>query len=149
MKPIKITCIAILLLLIGKVVVSQVARPYRNGSVWDITFVKMKAGMEAPYLNHVATVWKGLRELEKKEGFILSYKVLQTEAHETSDWNLILMTEYKDLATRETLQAKADSFEQKIIGNEQKVIQGYKDRLEIREIIGARLAREIILGPKR
>ena len=149
MKPIKITCIAILLFLIGNIVVAQVTRPYQNGSVWDITFVKVKAGMETSYFTHIATVWKGIREYEIKEGIILSYKVLLTEAHGTSDWNLMVMREFKNLAALEAYQAKADSIEQKLVGNDQKIIQGYKDRLEIREITGGRLAREIVLQPKR
>ena len=99
-------------------------------------------------MTHVATSWKGLRELEKKEGIILSYKVLQTESHETSDWNLILMIEYKNLAALEASEAKSESIEQKFIGNDKKIIQGYKDRLEIREITGNRTAREIILNQK-
>ena len=48
MKPIKIICIAILFFLIRNDVFAQVTRPYQNGSVWSITFVKIKAGMEAP-----------------------------------------------------------------------------------------------------
>ena len=148
MKPIKIICIAILFFLIRNDVFAQVTRPYQNGSVWSITFVKIKAGMEVPYLTHVAISWKGLRELEKKEGIILSYKVLQTESHETSDWNLILMIEYKNLAALEASEAKSESIEQKFIGNDEKIIQGYKDRLEIREITGNRTAREIILNQK-
>src|SRR5688572_31441417 len=33
--------------------------------------------------------------------FRSSYKVLRTEAHGPGDWNLMLMTEYKDMATME------------------------------------------------
>ena len=111
MKPIKITCIAILLFLIRNDVVAQVTRPYQDGSVWDILYVKMKYGMESTYLTYVATAWKRLREYDKKEGFILSYKVLQTEVHGTSDWNLILMIEYKNLAALEASEAKSESIE--------------------------------------
>jgi hypothetical protein len=61
----------------------------------------------------------------------------------------MLMREFKNLAALEAYQAKADSIEQKLVGNDQKIIQGYKDRLEIREVTGGRLAREIVLQPKR
>jgi hypothetical protein len=37
---------------------------------------------------------------------------------------------------------------QKVIGDDQKQMQGYKDRLEIREVLGTRLAREIVLEPR-
>ena len=60
----------------------------------------------------------------------------------------MLMTEYKDLATMETGEDKADALAQKVIGADEKQMQGYKDRSEIREVMGNRLAREIILEPK-
>jgi len=130
-------------------VVAQVSRPYRNGSVWSIGFIRMKPGMETAYLNYVATDWKREQEALKKEGLILSYKVLQTEAHGAADWNLMLLTEYKDLATMEANEAKEDALYQRTIGPDEKQRQGYRERLEIREVMAGRLAREIILDPRR
>jgi len=136
-------------LLLSISVVAQVSRPYRNGSVWSIGFIRMKPGMETAYLNYVATDWKREQEALKKEGLILSYKVLQTEAHGAADWNLMLLTEYKDLATMEANEAKEDALYQRTIGPDEKQRQGYRERLEIREVMAGRLAREIILDPRR
>ena len=127
---------------------AQVKRPYRDGTVWNVSFIRMKPGMDTAYLNYLATDWKRNQEAAKKEGLIVSYKVLSTEAHNPNDWNLILMTEVKDLATLEATQDKADALSQKVVGDDQKQMQGYKDRSEIREVMGDRLAREIILEPK-
>jgi hypothetical protein len=127
---------------------AQVKRPYRDGTVWNVSFIRMKPGMDTAYLNYLATDWKRNQEAAKKEGLIVSYKVLSTEAHNPNDWNLILMTEVKDLATLEATQDKADALSQKVVGDDQKQMQGYKDRSEIREVMGDRLAREIVLEPK-
>ncbi len=137
------------LLLLGVSVFAQVSRPYRNGSVWNIGFIRMKPGMETAYLNYVATDWKRDQEALKKDGLILSYKVLQTENHGATDWNLMLLTEYKDMATLEANEAKEDATYQRLIGNDEKQRQGYRERLEIREVMGGRLAREIVLEPRR
>ena len=128
---------------------AQVKRPYRDGTVWNVTFVRMKPGMNTAYLNYLASDWKRNQEAAKKEGLIVSYKVLSTEAHDPNDWNLILMTEVKDLTTLEATQDKADALSQRLVGDDQKQMQGYKDRSEIREIIGIRQAREIVLEPKQ
>lgn len=136
-------------LLLSISVVAQVSRPYRNGSVWSIGFIRMKPGMETAYLNYVATDWKREQEALKKDGLILSYKVLQTEAHGATDWNLMLLTEYKDMATMEANEAKEDALYQRTIGPDEKQRQGYRERLEIREVMAGRLAREIILEPRR
>jgi hypothetical protein len=135
-------------LIAGITVFAQVNRPYRNGTVWNIAFIRMKPGMETAYLNYLAGPWKANQEAAKKEGIILSYKVLGVEGHNPGEWNLMLMTEYKDLATMEANEDKADVLAQKMIGNDEKQMQGYKDRSEIREVMGGRLAREIVLEPK-
>ena len=136
------------LLVGGLSVYAQVKRPYRNGSVWNIAFIRMKPGMDTAYLTYLTGDWKREQEAAKKEGLIVSYKVLATEGHSPTDFNLMLMTEYKDLATMEANQEKGEALVQKVIGDDQKQMQGYKDRTEIREIIGERLAREIVLEPK-
>jgi hypothetical protein len=134
--------------LVGLSVHAQVTRAYRNGTVWEISLIRMKPGMETAYLNYVATDWKKVQEGAKKEGLILSYRVLTTESHRPDDWNMLLMTEYKDLATLEANDQKGDAFFQKAVGDDQKQMQGYRERLEIREVIGTRLAREIVLEPR-
>ena len=139
----------VLLLLFGVTVFAQVSRPYRNGSVWDIGFIRMKPGMESAYLNYIATDWKREQEELKKEGQILSYKVLTTESHGANDWNIMLLTEYKDMATMEANEAKQDALYQRVTGNDEKQRQGYRDRLEVREVMGGRLAREVVLEPRR
>ena len=125
---------------------AQVARPFHNGSVWQITFVKMKSGMENGYLAYLANEWKREQDTMKKEGFTLSYKVIGSESHGPTDWNLMLMVEWKDLATFEASEQKVDALGQKLFGSDQKIQAGYKERLDIREIVGDRLAREVVLG---
>lgn len=141
--------IVAVMLALSVVVFAQVNRPYRNGSVWNVAFIRIKPGMDSAYLNYLATDWKKNQEAAKKEGLILSYKVLTTEAHGAGDFNIMLMTEYKDLATMEANEDKADNLAQQVVGNDAKQMQGYKERLEIREVLQDRLAREIVLEPKR
>jgi len=101
------------------------------------------------YDKYLATDWKKEQDTLKDAGLILSYKVIEAEAHSPNDWDLMLMVEYKDLATLEANEDKADALLQKVFGSDEKVMQGYKERSEVREIVGDRLAREIILEPKK
>jgi len=149
MKRTLVSLLIVLVLAASVVVIAQVNRPFRNGSVWSISFIKMKPGMETAYLNYVADEWKREQEALKKDGQILSYKVITTEAHGSNDWNIMLMSEYKDLATQEANEDKADALAQKVVGSDEKQMQGYRDRLQIREVLDIRTAREITLEPKR
>lgn len=148
-KRILIGSLICLLLLAGISIYAQVSRPYRNGTVWTMAFIRMKPGMESAYLNYIATDWKKEQEEMKKAGLSLSYKVLTTEGHNAADFNIILMTEYKDLATLEANEAKQDALAQRVIGDDEKQRQGYRERLEIREVLADRLAREVVLEPRR
>ena len=136
------------LLVVGVSVYAQVNRPYHNGSVWNIAFIRIKPGMDVAYMNYLAGSWKTEQEAQKKEGNILSYKVMSVEGHTTGEFNLMLMTEYKSLAAMEANEDKSEAVAQRVVGNDETQMKGYNDRLAIREIIGDRLAREVILEPK-
>ena len=149
LRQLVVCLVAVLVLIIGASVFAQVNRPYRNGTVWDISFIRMKPGMETAYMNYLAGAWKTEQEAMKKEGLIVSYKVISVEGHTPGEFNLMLMTEYKDLTTLEAGQDKADTLAQKVSGDDDKQRQGYRDRLEIREVMGSRLGREIVLESKK
>jgi len=142
-------CTGVCLLLLGASVFAQLVRPTHEGTVWTLSFIHVKAGMGSAYDKYLAGEWKKEQEALKAAGIILSYKVIGTEAHSPTDWDLMLMTEYKDLASLEANEDKADALLQKMFGGDEKVMQGFKDRSEIREVLGTRLGREIILEPKK
>jgi hypothetical protein len=138
-----------LCLLLGASLYAQMERPTHNGTVWELSFIHVKPGMDSAYNKYLASDWKKEQEALKSAGVILSYKVIGTEAHSPNDWDLMLMVEFKDLATLEANQDKADALLQKMFGGDEKVMQGYKERSDIREVLGTRLAREVILEPKK
>ncbi len=49
----------------------------------------------------------------------------------------------------EANETKADNLAQTVIGSDEKQMQGYRDRLQIREVLETRIAREQVLEPKR
>ena len=147
-KNMLVGSLAVGLLIVSISVYAQVNRPYHNGSVWNIAFIRIRPGMNTAYMNYLASSWKAEQEAQKKDGNIVSYKVMSVEGHTTGEFNLMLMSEYKDLATMEASQDKAEAVAQRVVGNDETQIKGYKERAEIREVLGNRLAREIILEPK-
>jgi hypothetical protein len=126
------------------------ARPFHDGPVWSLTFIKAKPGVGLKYMNYLATEWKTEQEALKSAGLSLDYKVIESESHSQNDWDLMLMTEFKDLATREANKDKAREVVNKALhSDDNKMISGYEERESWREIIGDRVAREIILEPKQ
>lgn len=147
--------VAILLLLLCVSVYTQVqvkkdkdgfldGRNFRDGSVWVLTFVRTHSGQDLAYLNALADVWKKQMEQLKKEGIILSYKALQTNAARVEDYNVLLMLEYKDIRTWET-NADKQAFILQTIARENAASWQVLQDEKVREFFGNNMGREIIM----
>jgi hypothetical protein len=119
--------------------------PYTEGTVWQITMVHAKPGMGDEYLKGLAKALKASLDEEKKQGLIVSYKILLGEASTPGDFNIINMVEYKNMAALDNLREKIDPIGAKIIGGEPQQREGALKRAELREIIGNKTMREITL----
>lgn len=140
---------AVVLLLPTAAMAQQAAaRPYHEGPVWDMQFIHVKAGMEDRYLRYLAQDWKREQEAMKKAGYVLDYKVITTEPHGPQDYDVILMTQFKDLASMEANADKMRDLGEQLFGGMPKIESGYQDRANYRDVVGGRLGREIILEPK-
>ena len=119
--------------------------PYTEGSVWSIGFVKTVPGMTNDYYKNLADNWMKMNEAAKKEGLVLSYKVLYGPAANTEDWDIMLMIEYKNMAAMDGMAEKMEALSGKLLGSQDTRRTGAVKRNEIRQILGGKLVREIIL----
>ncbi len=120
--------------------------PYTEGSVWQLTMVHTKPGMSDDYLKGLQKSLKVTLEEQKKQGLIVSYKILLGEAATPGDFDIINMVEFKNMAALDGLQEKTDPIATKLIGSDDQQRQGAMKRAEIREIVGTKLMREITLN---
>jgi hypothetical protein len=120
-------------------------KPYKEGSVWTVTFVKVKPGMMDTYLRDLGANRKKLMEHAKKDGLILSERLLSGEATGREDFDLILMVEYKNWAAFDGLSDKFRALAEKMVGSEDKQVQMMTKRTEVREIVGTKTMQEIFL----
>ena len=134
------------LLLVGSWVTAMADEPpYTEGTVMDMTFVRVKPGGDEQYMKFLATQWKQLNESAKKDGLVLSYHVIQSTAANREDWDLMLVVEYKNMAAFDGLEAKIRPLMEKMAGSITKAEEQAGKRGEIREIVGEKIGRELIL----
>jgi hypothetical protein len=119
--------------------------PYTEGSVWEITMVRTKAGMGDDYIKNLAKNYKTVMDEEKKQNLVLSYKILLGDASTANDYNMLLMVEFKNMAALDGLRDKTDPIGQKIMGGEDQIRDASVKRAEIRDILGNKTMREITL----
>ena len=124
---------------------AQSDAPYTEGSVWNITMVKTKPGMDDQYLKGLAKTFKGNLDEAKKQKLILSYKILIGSAATSNDFNILLMVESKDMAALDNGREKFDPIAKKIEGSVEEQEKTMVKRLDIREIVGDKLMREVTL----
>jgi hypothetical protein len=118
-------------------------KPYRDGTVWSVTMIKVKPGMFDTYMREVLPQRRKIMEEAKKSGLILSEKILAGSASGREDFDVLLMTEYKNFGALDGLEAKFDVIMQKIVGSEDKQVQTMVKRGEVREIMGEKLMQEL------
>ena len=107
--------------------------------------VKTKPGMDDEYLKGIAKTFKATLDEAKKQNLILDYKILIGEAATPQDYNILLMVESQNMAALDNAREKFDPIERKVSGDSATQMANATKRLNIREILGAKLMREITL----
>jgi hypothetical protein len=119
-------------------------RTYKTGSTWTVSFVQVKNGMSRDYLNSLKTTWKAVQDEAIKQGLILSYKVFDGNASNPDDWQIMLMVEFKNLASMEGNEEKWDAIQKKVVGSEEDQKKLREMRLNMRTMYGTKTMREIV-----
>ncbi len=144
-KTMQIFALAALSLGIASLCLAQSDAPYTEGPVWTVTMVKTKAGMNDEYLKELAKTLKTSLEEAKKQNLVVDYKILLGNDATPQDFNILIMVESKNMAAQDNAREKFDPIARKLVGttDQQQAIQ--VKRLDIREIMGTKLMREITL----
>ena len=133
------------LLLLAVSVYGQVHKYYTPGSVWGVSMIRIHPGMDQAYLEYLDTELKKQSDISIKNGFMKSYKILRGQ-DDDSGWNMLILREYESFASLEKNEAKADEVLRQATGiDDQKGMQGYIDRSKIRDVMGTKFMRELIL----
>ena len=144
-KKLQIVALAVLSLGITTLCSAQSDAPYTEGPVWTVSMVKTKTGMTDEYLKELAKTLKASLEEAKKQNLIVDYKILLGNDATPQDFNILIMVESKNMAAQDNAREKFDPIARKFVGttDQQQAIQ--VKRLDIREILGTKLMREITL----
>lgn len=119
-------------------------RMYKDGSVWTVSFIQVKNGQGVEYLNSLKSTWKAVQDEAIKQGLIVSYKIMEGTASNPDDWQIMLMVEYKNLASMEGNDDKWDAIQKKVVGSEEDQKKLRDIRVNVRTMYGTKLLREVV-----
>jgi hypothetical protein len=95
--------------------------------VWALEFVKVKPGMFAATMGYLDDNWIRLRaEAKRQGGAVLNYNRIAGDESRNTDWDILLMTEYKNQSAYDGREKLFDSILKRLPNKTSEVIQGYK-----------------------
>ena len=140
-----LTSLVAVLLALAVSAYGQVHKFFTPGTVWGVTTIRIHPGMDQAYLEYLDTQLKKESDISIKNGFMKSYKILRAQ-DDDAGWNMLILREYESYASLEKNEAKADEVLRQATGiDDQKGMQGYTDRSKIRDVMGTKFMREVVL----
>jgi hypothetical protein len=136
----------LLLAALGSAPLAAQDRPYTEGPVVNVSYIRIKPGMFDKYMKYLDTDYKRLMDAQKKEGLLLDYGVYTSPRQDEDDWDMVLTTVYKNMAALDNLRDRAEPINMRILSTTpEKAAQASIERGPMRELVGSRLLRQLIL----
>jgi hypothetical protein len=122
-------------------------RPYTEGNVVTVSYIRIKPGMFDKYIKYLDTDYKRVLESEKKAGLVLDYAVYSSDQTHEGDWNMVLTVTYKNLAALDNLRDKTEPLALKAtnMSSPEQSAQAAIERGAMRDQVGVRLLRQLVL----
>jgi len=138
---------AVLLLAAAASSASAADKNYTRGSVWLVSMIQVEPGKGDDYIDSLKQEYTTVYEEAIKQKVILSYKILEGDAANPNDWDVMIETEVANFAAIDGLEAKFDAIAEKILGSQAKADETDKQamaaRAAIRKIFGEKVMQEI------
>src|SRR5215211_6647013 len=100
---------AVLLVCITSTGIAQQPRPYTEGPVVVMSYIRTKTGSFDKYMEYLSGNYKREQEGAKKAGLITDYAVYQSMPANETDWDVLLMTTYKNMAAFDNLNERMEA----------------------------------------
>lgn len=123
---------------------AQTSKPYTEGPLWEVQFIKTKPGMGDLYLKNLSEGWIKMMTAAKKQGLITDFKVLSSEPASQNDWDLMLLYQVKNYAALDGMNDKMDKLAEQLFGGEDTQHQNAVSRNDLRELYGGKMTQELI-----
>ena len=123
---------------------AQTDKPYKEGQVTELSYIKIKPGKFDDYMKFLDTTYKALMEANKKAGLIVGYAVYSMQARTPQEPDLLLTITYANMAALDKID-EGEAVAAKVVGSTAVQNKAYIDREAMREVLGAQLIRELVL----
>ena len=135
--------VVLILMFCDQNIYAQSDKPYSDGPLWQVQFIRTKPGMTDLYLKNLSDGWVKEMKAAKDAGYIIDYKIFQAQPASENDWDLMLMYEIKNFAMLDGMSDKMEALMKKDGTNDQTLHTQAVSRNDLRILQGGRLTREL------
>lgn len=144
MKRMMLAAVAASAFVAGAAVSAQVVeRVWDNGTVWVITKLDVKPGQYNAYMKYVKEVGLPRAEYGRRQGDVISQRVLSVENTREGEPDVLILTEYKNMAVFDRGPAFGEDMNRRLAGS----LEGRQaQQVQLRNLVdfkGSMMAREV------
>ena len=77
-----------------------------EGTIWTVDYVRARPRKRDACLQFYGANWAANRAAAKRAGLVLSYRIWTNQPVDPDDWDIMLLTEYRNLAALDGLEEK-------------------------------------------
>lgn len=119
-------------------------RVYKDGgSVWTVSYIETKPGYFDDYIANLNQIWRRYLDEQKKDGDVLSYKMIPIAFPRDGEPNLMLLVEFKNWGAFDRGNEYFDKLAEKLQGSIDAATKSNIDREQLRNLRGSLVGREI------
>jgi len=124
----------------------QQPRPYTEGPVVVMSYIRTKPGMFNKYMEYLDGNYKRLLDAQKKSGYVVDYGVYSSLAATESDWDVLLTVTYKNMAALDSLTDRTEAAASSVLHQtREQAGEAFGARGSMRDPVGSRIVRQLIL----
>jgi hypothetical protein len=145
MKSFSTLVAAAILTVATQVAAAADEKPYTDGPIVNVAYIRTKPGQFEAYMKYVATTYKQLMESEKKTGNVLSWAAYRAQPRSPRDPDLILTVTYKNWAAFDGITDRVEGVQKKVWSNQAGISKAQVDREALREVLGSENVQQLVL----
>ncbi len=129
----------------GSALAQDAERTYEPTTIWTVGYARTKPGHFNDYMQDLSRVYRAYLDAQKKDGVVLSYKILNVQSPRDGEPNVIFLVEYPNWAAFD--KSDAEYFEKlaaRLQGSIPAAAQANIDREALRSLHGGLIAQELV-----
>ena len=120
---------------------------YEEGPVWHMIKIRTASGKREVHLDSLSRLWRKQVKLAEKMGFVLKHHVLTKWPHDESDWDVMIIEVFPNMAAYDEFWQNWAKVDAAILPSRTGETEAMTNLAEFRTFQGVEISREVFFLP--